>query len=122
MNTYVINHSKYTGGQVRNKKRLTRGQAILIVLSFSLICFMLGGLVFSAEAKSTDTKTAGSEADKPAYKLVTVKAGDSLWNLAVRYHAETDEDIRSYMSELIELNQLDDLTIYPGQNLKVPLP
>ncbi len=121
MNTYLMNHSKYTGGQAHNKKRMTRGQAILILLIFCFMCFMLGGLVFSAEAKSMETKPIESEAAEPAYKLVTVKSGDSLWNLAVRYHSEDDEDVRSCVNKLIELNQLEDLTIYPGQNLKVPL-
>ncbi|WP_134686708.1 LysM peptidoglycan-binding domain-containing protein [Brevibacillus migulae] len=120
MNTYMMNHSKYNGGQVHQKKRMTRGQALFILFCFCLLCFMLGGLVFSAEAQSME-RTGEVQAEEPAYKLVAVKKGDSIWNLAVRYHEETDGDIRSYMAEIVELNGLDDVTIYPGQNLKIPV-
>jgi len=120
MNTYMMNHSQYKGRQAIQKKRMTRGQALFILFCFCLLCFMLGGLVFSAEAQSME-RTAEIQVEEPTYKLVAVKKGDSIWNLAVRYHEESDGDVRSYIDEIIELNELEDVTIYPGQNLKIPI-
>lgn len=120
MHTYTTNHYRYNGRQASGKRRMTRGQALLILFSFCLVCFILGGIVFSAEAKSLDNAKEIAVAE-PSYKLVTVKKGDSIWTLAVRNHTDKTEDVRHFMQEIIELNQLADLTIYPGQNLKIPL-
>lgn len=46
----------------------------------------------------------------------TVAAGDTLWSIACE-NAETD--IREYIYELREINNLNDCMIYPGQTIKI---
>lgn len=46
----------------------------------------------------------------------TVAAGDTLWSIACK-NAETD--IREYIYELREINNLNDCMIYPGQTIKI---
>lgn len=54
-------------------------------------------------------------------EMVTVKKGDTLWRIAAKYSSE-DEDIRVKIAAIRRLNQLnDDLKIYPGQVLQVPV-
>ncbi|NGQ96356.1 LysM peptidoglycan-binding domain-containing protein [Brevibacillus sp. SYP-B805] len=93
------------------KGRITRGQALLILLAFCFCTYLLSGFVFAADA--------GKEG--VSYQLVTVQKGDSLWTLAERYHDQSCTDIRDFVDKLIEINQLHDVTIYPGQNLKIPV-
>lgn len=45
-----------------------------------------------------------------------VSTGDTLWSIACE-NAETD--IREYIYELREINNLNDCTIYPGQTIKI---
>jgi LysM repeat protein len=84
---------------------------LVILLAFSFCFYLLSGLVFAAE----------SGAENRAYKVVTVQKGDSLWDLAVRYHEQAGMDVRECVDTLIEINGLDDVTIYPGQNLNIPV-
>lgn len=46
----------------------------------------------------------------------TVAAGDTLWSIACE-NAETD--IREYIYELREINNLNDCMIYPGQTITI---
>ncbi len=47
-----------------------------------------------------------------------VSAGDTLWSISCEYK-KTGQDVRSYLYELRELNELNDCIIYPGQVLKI---
>ena len=58
-----------------------------------------------------------------AYKSIKtenymVSAGDTLWSISCEYK-KTGQDVRSYLYELRELNELNDCIIYPGQVLKI---
>ena len=50
-----------------------------------------------------------------------VKSGDTLWAIADRYCPDI-VDIREWIAEVKELNNLNDSTIHPGQRLKVLAP
>lgn len=50
------------------------------------------------------------------YQDYTVAIGDTLWSIACE-NAETD--IREYIYELREINNLNDCMIYPGQTIKI---
>jgi len=54
----------------------------------------------------------------PPYKIVVVKRGDCLWNIA-RKHCP-NRDVREVINEMYKLNEIGK-DIYPGQQLKVPL-
>lgn len=58
---------------------------------------------------------------KPEVKAVntedyTVSAGETLWSIACE---NADSDVRKYIYELRELNNLEDCTIYPGEVIKI---
>lgn len=61
--------------------------------------------------------SAGKNARKE-YKSITVRQGDTLWNIAAQYRGETE--IREYIYQIKKLNNLDNATIYPGQKLDLP--
>ena len=49
---------------------------------------------------------------------VTVQPGQTVWSIAAdRY---PDDDVRSRVGEIVQLNHLGDGSIYPGEALQVP--
>ncbi len=58
-----------------------------------------------------------------AYKSIKtenymVSAGDTLWSISCEYK-KSGQDVRSYLYELRELNNLNDCIIYPGQVIQI---
>jgi LysM repeat protein len=59
-------------------------------------------------------------AAKPVtYTTITVKSGDSLWNLADDRTARGG-DIQSTVDQIIAVNHLNTASIAPGQHLRIP--
>jgi hypothetical protein len=52
--------------------------------------------------------------------VATVYEGDSLWTLAAEY-TDNRVDPRDWVHEVIQLNGLSSATIFPGQQLVVPI-
>lgn len=61
-------------------------------------------------------------AEEPVYKnaVTVVASGETLWEIAGRYR-EPDEDIRDVVARIREANDLNQCTIYPGQDLFIPI-
>ncbi|WP_019119224.1 cell division suppressor protein YneA [Brevibacillus massiliensis] len=93
----------------RGRLGIRRGQALLMMLTFCFILYILSDLVFASEPEA-------------AIRMeVTVQEGDSLWKLAAEYHDPDKVDIRDYVQLLKDVNHLEDPTIYPGQTLIIPV-
>lgn len=85
--------------KIVNKKRFITGITILIVLIINLF-----NLSFAKAKVETEN--------------ITVSAGDTLWSIACEYK-KSGQDVREYIYELRQLNNLNDCVIYPGQVLKI---
>lgn len=88
--------------RLRSKKRFFTFLFILI----SIIIFFIGSVV-----------SAGKNVNRE-YKTVTVRQGDTLWDIAGKYCGKTE--IRKYIYQIKKLNNMDDATIYAGQKLSLP--
>ncbi|HHV28681.1 LysM peptidoglycan-binding domain-containing protein [Acetivibrio mesophilus] len=86
---------------LKNKKRF-----------FTFILFMLMGLT---AVISGATSTYGFR--EPSYKTITVRRGDTLWNIAEDYNKYGD--IRKYIYDIMVLNDLEDCQIIEGMELRV---
>ena len=53
------------------------------------------------------------------YTTVTVKSGDSLWNIAGQRTA-TGGDVQATVDAIIAVNHLDGAAISPGEHLRIP--
>ena len=59
-------------------------------------------------------------AAKPVtYTTVTVKSGDSLWNIAADRTAQ-DGDVQATVDAIIAVNHLNGAAIAPGEHLQIP--
>ncbi len=54
------------------------------------------------------------------YETYHVVYGDTLWTIAQSYPEHYD-DIRTFIYQIKEANQLDSTEIFPGQRLQIPL-
>jgi len=59
--------------------------------------------------------------DAAAYGTHQVVDGDTLWDIAGE-HTAAGEDVRRVVFEIERLNDLSDSVIFPGQELRVPIP
>ncbi|ASJ54145.1 peptidoglycan-binding protein LysM [Brevibacillus formosus] len=108
MNSSTVRNRFEKKEERRVRFGITRGQALLFLLTFTLFFYLLTELVF---ASSPMEEAQGIE--------VTVQSGDSLWSLAVRY-SDQHTDVRDYIIEIKEANGLESNRIYPGQTLIMP--
>lgn len=85
--------------RIVNKKRFVISITILIALIITLFSNCSAG-------KKVETED------------LVVSAGDTLWSIACEYK-KSGQDVREYIYELRQLNNLNDCVIYPGQVLKI---
>jgi hypothetical protein len=57
---------------------------------------------------------------QPEFITKTVASGDTLWSIASQYN-DSDEDIREVVYRIRKENNLDNATIYVGQELLIPI-
>jgi LysM repeat protein len=117
-------HNRFAKKEVRRVRfGITRGQAILFLVTFALFFYLLTELVFASVAEGSSPKSVVAENANEAALLVqevTVRDGDSLWKLSVRYQDEAKMDVGQLIEEIKTINKLDDVVIYPGQTLLIP--
>ena len=94
--------------------RLTRRGRIvlgtLVALPIVVGAYFIGMGSSSAGADSVQSNVA--------FEQVTVMPGDTLWKIAG--DVAPDADPQAVVSAIADLNQLDTLTVQPGQRLAIP--
>lgn len=91
---------------MKNLKLKNRSRFIFFLCLSGLIATLYLGTIISA----------GEKQFVPKEKYV--RAGDTLWSIASEENIKMD--IRDYIYEIKQLNDLIDNTIYPGMTLKLP--
>ncbi|GEC88517.1 MULTISPECIES: cell division suppressor protein YneA [Brevibacillus] len=109
MNSSTVRNRFEKKEERRVRFGITRGQALLFLITFTLFFYLLTELVF-----------ASSPMEEPKGREVTVQSGDSLWSLAVQYNTNQHMDVRDYIIEIKDANGLESNRIYPGQTLILP--
>ncbi len=101
---------------VRKSKCLRRSKEaqktlILQVLLIFICLSALGIMIFPASTEAQE---------QVKIITVTVNKGDSLWKLAEKYD-NNQMDLRKYVDIIQEYNKLNNVTLQPGQQLKIPV-
>ncbi|HML34356.1 MULTISPECIES: LysM domain-containing protein [Sporomusa] len=64
---------------------------------------------------------ASANSKSISYQTISVKPGDSVWSIAANFTTPKD-DIRNVIIDIKKINGLsNDVAIYPGQILKIPV-
>lgn len=91
---------------MRNKRCIRRLTSLALILGILAIVATQLGWSYQAE---------------PAYAVVRVQAGDTIWHLASQA-APQEEDVRYVVHDIMKSNHLrENEDIYPGQTIKVPV-
>ncbi|MGO0061597.1 cell division suppressor protein YneA [Brevibacillus fluminis] len=111
---YVYVPSHHLNKETTTKRRklsITRGQALFILALIALFSYFLTSFVFASEEGTTSVPV----------KVITVQEGDSLWEIASAYRADTGLEISDLIDQIMALNEMKDVIIYEGQTLKIPI-
>ena len=95
-------------------KHLLSIRTIIAILTLLII---LGGVLLGSSRRSQ------ASADHPIYKYyttVTVEDGDTLWTLADAYMDDQYQNKREFITEVKQLNQIDENRIHEGTQLVIP--
>ncbi len=99
------------------------------VLAVALVAVgVLAGTAGGADAAGPDASAAswpGSAAPaagptSPPPVVVVIAPGDTVWELA-RTHVPPGEGLQTYVTEVLELNDLDGSALRPGSALRLPV-
>ena len=89
--------------------RLTRRGRVVVLIFLSLITAGLGALV------ATSSGAAGTGAEAP---VTVVRPNDTLWRIATREFP--DRDPFEAIDAIRRLNGINDYTVRPGEELRLP--
>lgn len=64
-------------------------------------------------------KSSASGLTNDSFIEVTVRQGDTLWEIANQYNG--DENIQKVIFEVMEFNNKQNSDLYPGEKLKIPI-
>lgn len=106
--SYIRNKRK---PQLLQRKRVIRVAVVVLVLAFSFVF----GAYINVFANSNEKVEA-----VPTTMTIHIHSGDSLWSIANAY-APKEVNTRSFMNEIMMLNELNNTNIYEGQLLQIPV-
>jgi len=106
-------------GQLTSRRRLSPRRQRALRTRFNLVLLAVCSLIVVVVALLAVRAFASTGADSVECQQVVVEKGDTLWTIAQR-HAAPTQDIRALVYQIRKLNRLESACIYPGQLLMVP--
>ena len=100
---------------IRRKKRQKR-QLLAAFFTFCMIVI----ISFVVCGFSSNAKTETEDEVCKYYKSVMIEKGDTLWSIASQNMNSGDNDISSYIEEVMRMNGLQDDRITEGMYLVIP--
>ncbi|MDD7390861.1 MAG: LysM peptidoglycan-binding domain-containing protein [Lachnospiraceae bacterium] len=91
------------------RKKLLILLAAAVVLTF----------VFGAIGVHAVQKGVACSDEELAYKVITVERGDTLWDIAQACYRTTDDDIRTYINKIRDMNHIHGDNLKEGQLLLI---
>ena len=92
---------------VLNKFRFT----LFVVLSIIILTFIANLLLGLNNAEGSTVID---------YETVVIESGDTLWDIASKY-SPNNKDIREYIYEICELNEISASTLIAGMKIMIPI-
>ena len=100
-------------------RMFSRSVLILAVLLTFLITSVSMTLIFGTIAASARDDSALLKNGETIYHEIVVQRGDTLWDIAKEWHGSTEDDIRTYMYHVAQMNHLRGDQVKEGQLLLI---
>lgn len=109
------NYSAFKNKNVLKNKYILKNKYVLKNKTrFSILIFLF--VLITLTMIITNTAYGFKQ---PQYSLITVRHGDTLWDIARR--SDNNKDIREFIYEIKTINKLTGSRIYQGTELKIPV-
>ena len=95
----------------KNSPKTKKSLPVHIMVLIIVIGLLIPGSLILVEKAQSNTLEK--------YNKVQIASGDTLWKLA-RKHVTEKQDIRKFIYEIREINNLETAQIYPGQTIMIP--
>lgn len=105
-------NNKNKGNSSTHPRRTVRTVSLLFAIL--ILSFLFGKIGVHA-----DPKEVSFPKDLISYKVITVEYGDTLWEIADCWYTSTDDDIRTYIKNVQEMNHLNSDQLQEGQLLLI---
>ncbi|MNZ89395.1 Cell division suppressor protein YneA [compost metagenome] len=99
----------------RTAARLFKRHAAKLLVSAATFVLVFTSFMMMGTDASGSNPAAAAQNEQ----VVTVKAGDTLWNIA-KLHSDKSDDVRFIIFMIKERNGLQSADIKPGQKLVIP--
>ena len=106
--------SRKASPKSKHAKGSYRKRLIQLLLTAIALTFIFGGIGVHA-----DPKDITCSEDEFIYKIITVEQGDTLWDIADTWSDSTNDDIRTYIENIREMNHLHGDRLQDGQLLLI---
>ncbi len=103
------------GGYMKKRYRIVNKRKFISFLALILTIITISTMFLLMR----DNKVYSSTYEEN-YINVKVEKGDTLWNIAINYMPK-GYDVRKMVFEIIEFNDIEGASIYPGDLIKVPI-
>lgn len=113
-----INYNDTSERAIRERRmaarRIRRNKVMALKLSILVICLAiivsLGSVVANASVKHS--------VPEKYYTSITISSDDTLWDIATEYN-NGDEDINTYINNIMRINHMSSETLYKDCNIIV---
>lgn len=113
---YQISERRIRNNKLKRKRQLQNNIMKFVLTIILISCLSVCLFSFKTKAQSDD-----AEISYKYYKSVSVSAGDTLWDYAVKYADEAFYDsYETYITEVMNINALSDDSIKSGQSIIIP--
>ena len=122
--SYSAGAPKKAAAEIRGKRRkhvlsrdavsYYRRRLLLLLAAAVIVTFIFGTIGVHADPKGVTCSE-----DEFIYKVITVERGDTLWDIAETWSGSTDDDIRTYIDNICEMNHIHGDNLKEGQLLLI---
>lgn len=109
--------------RIRSRRRvIAHERNVRIDMKLKQLSFILTIMIIIASGAGLISSNQVSAAEDPAYEVVYINSGDTIWNIAEKYNSnDNDKSVRQYVEEICELNDIENYVIHPGDAIKVKI-
>ena len=107
------------GRAVLRNRRIRRARMKRRILLVMILLALAAMFIFGRASVHAINTADESRLSNITYQMITVEDGDTLWDIASEWSGHTDDDVRTYLDKIREMNGIKGDLIRDGQQLLI---